>query len=48
MNAKKIITAALSMIVTCLIMPTDKVLDNTAFAKTEIWDGTYDTSWYDE
>lgn len=48
MNIKKIIAVTVSMIMTCLIMPTDKVSENIAFAETEIWNGTYDTSWYDE
>lgn len=42
------IAVAVSMVMVCLIIPIDKSSENTASAETEIWDGTYDTSWYDE
>lgn len=48
MNIKKMIAVAVSMVMVCLIIPIDKSSENTASAETEIWDGTYDTSWYDE
>lgn len=48
MNMKRIIAAAVSMAMTCLMMPADTISENIAFAETEIWDGTTDVSWYDE
>lgn len=48
MNVKKSIAVAISMVLITLISPLSLPADNSASAETEIWDGTYDTSWYDE
>ena len=48
MNVKKTIAVAISMVLITLISPLSLTADNSASAETEIWDGTYDTSWYDE
>ncbi len=48
MNVKKSIAVAISMVLITLISPLSLTADNSASAETEIWDGTYDTSWYDE
>lgn len=48
MNVKKTIAVAISMVLITLTSPLSLTADNSASAETEIWDGTYDTSWYDE
>lgn len=48
MNVKKSIAVAISMVLITLTSPLSLTADNSASAETEIWDGTCDTSWYDE
>lgn len=48
MNVKKTIAVAISMVLITLTSPLSLTADNSASAETEIWDGTCDTSWYDE
>ncbi len=46
MRVKRAIAVMLGMLL-CLVLPVSNDADGIASAETVIWDGTYDTSWYD-
>ncbi len=48
MNIKKKVAVAVSIVLITLTSPLSFTADNSVSAETEIWDGTSDTSWYDE
>lgn len=48
MKIKKLVAVAISMLCITLTSPLSITADDSVSAEIEVWNGTYDTSWYDE